>query len=217
MSDKLRLVNGTELYDLSKDKGQENDIAKQFPEVVKKMRNHYNEWWSSVSTEFNQFPEIILGSDSQNPIELTCHDTHIHESNIPWNQNYIRDGKKNPKGGFFTVNFEQSGSYKIEISRWPFESGLAINDAVEGREATLSTEAIDEGNAMTFKKGTVKIGAWEQELPITKGAKSLAFTGNFTKGKTDLSAWFTNDKNVDWGAYYIRVTRLSKDFSLLIE
>jgi len=215
MSDKMRLINGKELYDISKDPGQENDIAAQFPETVKKMRTHYNEWWSSVSTEFNQFPEIILGSDNQNPIELTCHDTHIHESNLPWNQNYIREGAKNPKGGFFTVNFEHSGSYKIEISRWPFESGLAINDAVEGRAATLSTEAISTGNALTFKSGVVKIGAWEQELPIPKGAKSLAFTGNFTKGKTDLSAWFKNEENVDWGAYYIKVTRLSKKFTLL--
>lgn len=52
MSDKLRLVNGTELYDISKDKGQINDIAKQFPETVKRMRSYYNEWWSSVSTKF---------------------------------------------------------------------------------------------------------------------------------------------------------------------
>ncbi|QXP63052.1 arylsulfatase [Polaribacter sp. HaHaR_3_91] len=215
MSDKMRLVNGTELYDIAKDPGQENDIAKLFPEKVEKMRGFYNEWWSSVSTEFNQFPEIILGSDNQNPIELTCHDTHIHESHLPWNQNYIRDGKKNPKGGFFTVNFEHSGSYKIEISRWPFEAGLAINDAVAGREGTLSTEAINEGNAMTFKSGVVKIGAWEQKSPIAKGAKSLAFTGNFTKGKTDMSAWFVTDKNVDWGAYYIKVTRISKKFTLL--
>jgi hypothetical protein len=209
----MRLVNGTELYDLSKDPGQENDIAKQFPDKVKKMRGHYNEWWSSVSTEFNQFPVIVLGSAKQNPIELTCHDTHIHDSKIPWNQNYIREAKKNPLGGEFTVEFEQSGTYQIELSRWPFESGLAINDAVEGRKGTLSTESISDGRAMSFKSGGVKIGAWEKTLKIEKGAKTLSFKGNFTKGKTNMSAWFTNDKNVDWGAFYIKVTRVSNKFT----
>ena len=207
MSDKMRLVNGTELYDISKDPGQNNDLAAQFPKKVEQMRGYYNEWWNSVSAEFNQFPVIILGSDNQNPIELTCHDTHLNESKIPWNQNYIREGKKNPMGGEFTVVFEQSGTYTIELSRWPFESNLAINAAVEGREGTISTEAIAEGNAMNFKSGGVRIGAWEQTKVLDKDAKVLRFTGNFTKGKTDLSAWFTNSENEDWGAYYIRITR----------
>ena len=207
MSDKMRLVNGTELYDISKDPGQNNDLAAQFPKKVEQMRGYYNEWWNSVSAEFNQFPVIILGSDNQNPIELTCHDTHLNESKIPWNQNYIREGKKNPMGGEFTVVFEQSGTYTIELSRWPFESNLAINAAVEGREGTISTEAIAEGNAMNFKSGGVRIGAWEQTKVLDKDAKVLRFTGNFTKGKTDLSAWFTNSENEVWGAYYIRITR----------
>jgi arylsulfatase A-like enzyme len=215
MSNKMRLINGKELYDLSNDPGQENDLASQFPEKVKKMRDHYNEWWSSVSAEFNQFPIITLGSDNQNPIELTCHDTHVHDSKIPWNQNFIREAKKNPIGGNFTVEFEQSGSYKIELSRWPFESGLAINDAVEGRKSTLSTESISDGRTMNFKSGGVQIGAWKQMLDIEKGAKTLSFKGNFTKGKTNMSAWFRTDKNVDWGAFYIRVTRVSKEFASL--
>ncbi len=212
MSNKLRLVNGTELYDISNDKGQENDIAMQFPKIVSKMRNHYEEWWSSVSSEFNQFPVIILGSDNQNPIELTCHDTHIHDSKIPWNQDFIREAKKNPMGGHFTVEFEHSGKYQIEISRWPLESGLAINDSVKGRPATLATEAISEGRNMNFTKGGVQIGAWKQEKQVDVDAKSIVFEGNFTEGKTDMSAWFTSKEKEDWGAFYIKVTRISKGF-----
>ena len=211
----MRLINGTELYDIVKDPGQKNDIASQFPDKVKKMRGHYNEWWSSVSSEFNQFPIIILGSDKQNPIELTCHDTHVHDSKIPWNQNFIREAKKNPFGGDFTVEFEQSGTYKIELSRWAFEADLAINETVAGREATLSTEAISNGKTLNFKSGGLQIGAWKQTLNIKEGAKTLTFKGNFTKGKTNMSAWFTTNENVDWGAFYIRVTRVSKKFAVL--
>ena len=211
----MRLINGRELYDIAKDPGQKKNLAKQFPNKVKKMRGYYNEWWSSVSAEFNQFPVIILGSDNQNPIELTCHDTHVHDSKIPWNQNFIREAKKNPFGGNFTVEFEQSGAYKVELSRWPFESGLAINDAVKGRKSSLTAEAISNGRTMNFKSGGIQIGAWKQTLNIEEGAKTLTFKGNFTKGKTNMCAWLTTNKNVDWGAFYIRVTRVSKKFSFL--
>jgi arylsulfatase A-like enzyme len=208
MSNKMRLINGKELYDISKDPAQEKDIAKQNPELVLKMRNHYDEWWNSVSAKFNQFPVIILGSDNQNPIELTCHDSHVHDSKIPWNQDFIREAKKNPIGGNFTVEFEQSGKYQIEISRWPFESGLAINEAAKGRPATISTEEISEGRSMSFVKGGVQIGAWKQEKELLKNDKSIVFEGTFTKGKTDMSAWFTTKGKEDWGAFYIKVRRL---------
>jgi arylsulfatase A-like enzyme len=208
MSNKMRLVNGEELYDIGKDPGQENDIAKQNPEIVAKMRGNYDEWWNSVSSKFNQFPVIILGSDNQNPIELTCHDTHVNDSKIPWNQDFIREAEKNPMGGNFTVEFEKTGKYQIEISRWPFESGLAINDAVKGRTKTIATEAISEGKAMNFVNGGVQIGAWKQEKQVEKDAKSIVFEGDFFEGKTDIRAWFTTKDKEDWGAFYIRVERL---------
>ena len=208
MSDKMRLVNGQELYDIAKDPAQGNNIAKQNPTLVAKMRGYYDEWWSSVSTKFNQFPVIVLGSDNQNPIELTCHDTHVHDSKIPWNQDFIREAKKNPMGGNFTVEFEQTGKYQIEISRWPFESGLAINDVVKGRPATLATEEISEGRSMNYTEGGVQIGAWKQEKKVNKEAKSIVFESNFTQGKTNMSAWFTNKDKEDWGAFYIRIYRL---------
>lgn len=207
MSNKMRLINGKELYDISKDPGQITDLATKHPDVVKKMRGYYNEWWSSVSEEFNQYPVIIVGSDKQNPITITCHDEHISDSKIPWNQNFVRSGNYNPFGGKFTVKFEQSGTYQIEISRWPFESGLEINESVKGRSKTISTNYISKGVSKNYKKGTVKIGAWKETKKILLNAKSVVFKGNFTKGKTNLSAWFTSSENINWGAYYIRITR----------
>ena len=68
---------------------------------------------------------------------------------------------------------------------------------------------------MKFKSGGVKVAAWEQTKAVAKDAKVISFKGNFTKGETDMSAWFTTDENVDWGAFYIRVTRTSNEFSLI--
>lgn len=209
MSDKMRLINGTELYDISTDPGQDKDLAAQFPDVVAKMRGYYNEWWSSVSTEFNQFPVIIVGSEKENPVILTCHDEHIHDSKIPWNQDYIREAKLNPIGGEFTVDFERDGVYEIEVSRWPFESGLNINEGVSGRKATTYIEAISEGKAMDFNKAVIKVGGWKEEKPVLSNAKSVLFKGNFTKGKTSLSSWFIDANNNEVGTFYFKINRIS--------
>ncbi|MFB9057316.1 arylsulfatase [Mariniflexile ostreae] len=209
MSDKMRLVNGTELYDIATDPGQNNDLATQFPETVTKMRGYYEEWWRSVSTEFNQFPVIIVGSEKENPIILTCHDVHVHDSTIPWNQDYVREAKLNPIGGEFTLEFERDGIYEIEVSRWPFESGLKINEGVAGRKATTYVEAISEGKAMDFKKAVVKIGGWKEEKLVQAEDQSVKFKGNFTKGKTAMSSWFIDNDNNEIGAFYFKLTRIS--------
>jgi arylsulfatase A-like enzyme len=208
MSDKMRLVNGAELYDISTDPGQNKDLAAQFPEVVTKMRGYYDEWWSSVSTEFNQFPVIIVGSEKQNPVEITCHDEHIHDSKIPWNQNFIRESKLNPIGGEFTIEFERDGVYEIEVSRWPFESGLKINEGVDGKKATTFIDEVAEGKGMDFKKAVVKMGAWKEEKPVLPDAKSVLFKGNFTKGKTSLSSWFIDGNKKEVGTFYFKITRI---------
>ena len=92
------------------------------------------------------------------------------------------------------------------VGYWPFIG--AANDAVKGRPATLATEEISEGRSMNFTEGGVQIGAWKQEKKVNKDANSIVFEGNFTQGKTNMSAWFTNKDKEDWGAFYIRVYRL---------
>lgn len=43
-----RLVNNKELYDISKDRGETNDVAAEHPEVVERLRKSYEKWWASV-------------------------------------------------------------------------------------------------------------------------------------------------------------------------
>jgi hypothetical protein len=213
MSDKMRLVNGIELYDLNKDVAQKNDIAAQYPEQVTQMRSYYEEWWASVSSEFNILPVIKIDPDQENPVVITCHDSHVHDSKIPWNQKFIREAKKNPIGGEYTLEFEQDGRYQIELSRWPFEADLAINvELLDGQEATQTTDDVPNGRAMNFVTGTLKIGAWERQKMIETDAKTLVFIGTFTKGPSTMSAWFTNKTNEDWGSFYIRIQRINNKF-----
>lgn len=43
-----RLVNHTELYDLSNDPGETNNVAAQHPEVVAEMQRAFDDWWEAT-------------------------------------------------------------------------------------------------------------------------------------------------------------------------
>lgn len=47
-SSQFRLVNNTELYDISDDPGEKTNVIDKHPEMVKKMRAAYDEWWKET-------------------------------------------------------------------------------------------------------------------------------------------------------------------------
>ena len=71
---KWRLVKGNELYDLSTDPGQQNDIAEQHPEVVRKLEDYYNRWLEDALKGYNQTRYIYIGTEHENPCMLYSSD-----------------------------------------------------------------------------------------------------------------------------------------------
>ena len=47
-SQQWRLVNHTQLFDITKDPGEKKDIAKEHPEIVQKLQKAYDQWWEST-------------------------------------------------------------------------------------------------------------------------------------------------------------------------
>jgi arylsulfatase len=47
-TDRWRFVNNKELYDISNDPGEKNNVANAYPEVVDQLRKSYDQWWTSV-------------------------------------------------------------------------------------------------------------------------------------------------------------------------
>ncbi|BDD12517.1 arylsulfatase (plasmid) [Fulvitalea axinellae] len=47
-NERYRLINNKELYDITKDPGQTTNIIEKHPEVVSKMREAYDNWWTNV-------------------------------------------------------------------------------------------------------------------------------------------------------------------------
>src|SRR5690606_17512379 len=74
MSQRWRLVNGKELYDIKSDPGQQQNVAADHPDVVQQMTAFYDAWWAELEPTFAQTTEIYLGHPEHPIVNLTGHD-----------------------------------------------------------------------------------------------------------------------------------------------
>lgn len=192
MTDKWRLINGKELYDIKADPEQKSDIADRNPQTVEKLRKAYENWWMDVSGRFDEYCETILGSDKQNPTRLMSHDWHTEK--VPWNQGAVRSGMQ--ANGFWAVEIERDGRYQFELRRWAKELDVGINDPIEG------------GKAITVTEARIKIADQDVTVPVSRNARAVTFDLRFRAGKTRLQTWFLDNRGNSRGAYYVYVKRL---------
>ena len=192
MTQQWRLINGKELYDIQADPLQENDVASANQKVVKKLRRSYEKLWADLSKGFDNYCEIVIGSDKQNPTRLMSHDWHTPQ--VPWNQGAIRSGMQ--ANGFWAVEIDRDGMYEFALRRWPKEAEAPINAAIEG------------GKAIRVTGARIKIANVDQSKPVDKEAVEVMFRVNLKAGKTRLETWFTDDGGASRGAYYVYARRL---------
>ena len=192
MTERRRLIDGRELYDMKADPGQKSDVAAKYPDVVKRLRDEYDKWWADTSERFDEYCEIIIGSDRENPSALTSHDWH--GEHLPWNQVHVRRGRQ--QNGFWAVEVARAGRYEISLRRWPREIDMPI------------TGSIENGKALPIQKARLKIADFDQTRPIPKDAKAATFTLKLLPGKTRLQSWFIDDGGNSFGAYYVYIKRL---------
>ncbi len=190
MTDRWRLVNGTELYDLDADPKQKNDLAAQFPEVLKRLRDEYENFWNDVSQEHDMTSYMVIGSDHSPIVSLSSHDWLI-DMLPPWHQNHVRNGDV-AKESFWAIEVERDGEYEISLRRWPVEADKAINDGTYGK-------------AYNYQKARLKIGEVDVTKDITNGAKEVTFRVSLKKGITQLAPTFIGP-DLTATPYYAYVT-----------
>ncbi len=184
MTDRWRLVDGKELYDMQSDPGQQHDVAAQHPEVVQQLRNAYLKWWDHISERFDDYVRIVLGADQQNPTQLTCHDWHTNNGPVPWNQRAVqRDPAAN---GFWAVRIAQDGLYRFTLRARP------------------------KGVPYSLQPGTarLKIADVDVTKPIPEGAIKVEFEVELKAGDARLQTWFNHSNGKSRGAYFVEVERL---------
>lgn len=200
MWNQWRLVANTELYDISTDPGQQRNVINEFPDIARKMRDHYQSWWKTVEPTINDFGPLHVGSEKENPAVLTPYD---------WRdvfldqQAQIRRKKQN---GTWTLFVDQTGDYQVSVRRWPKESNLAITAAAPEYKAVDGT--YKSGDSFPIAAARAKIGAFDETSTVKAADKEIVFNVRLPRGRTDFQTWFLDSEgNEICGAYYAYVLR----------
>lgn len=226
MTDRWRLINGRELYDINRDRGQQDDIAARHAEVVDELRAHYDRWWELVSSQFDEEIPISIGDPREPVVRLSSHDWRhfdnpkptdpfVAESNdyLAFDQSQVREGKG--ENGYFEIMVEEPGVYCFELCRWPKEEDRAIVDGIEPTAEGWRSDVIQEkhhnkycgGVALAYTQARVTIGGRSQEIDVGVGEKSIAFEFQLDRGPTHLATWFRAEDGSQRGAYYVYVQK----------
>ena len=181
MTDRWRLVNGQQLYDLAVDPKQRKDVAKENPQLVSRLRLFYEQWWADVSKGFNDYSRIVLGAALSHPREMTCHDWH--GPRVPWHQGMVaRDLRAN---GFWAVTIAKAGRYRITMRARPKHVPYKFQ----------------EGTA------TVRIAGKSATVAIKKGESSASVVLTLPAGNTRLLTTIRERQRGVRGAYFVQVVR----------
>jgi len=189
MTQRWRLVNGTELYDMDADRGQEHDIHADHPGVVDELRKAYDDWWETVSVQFEEEIPIHIGTDAEKTTCLTGHDWRHPEN--PWGDTpsnasishlvYMQDQIRQGMGGigYHEIQVTTTGTYRFDLRRWPGEDDRPIRDGIPETEKDFYEDGVQEkhhghyvgGIPMPFTRAGIRIesvsGSCGPREPVT--------------------------------------------------
>lgn len=206
MQGNLRLVNGKELYDLSTDPGQKNNIAPAQPARVEELQKAYRMWWPDISRHGNEFNRVVVGSRQQPVVCLTAHDFFALDDNPAWNQNMIRQAKGG--NGPWEINVATEGRYRVSLRRYPRESGLALDGATPVPPAEPGVDPYPLGKPILIRKAQITIGGIKKEMAVQAGSKSVDFEVDLPSGDTALHTVLTDEQGQQYGAFYAYISKL---------
>ncbi len=202
---KWRMVNYDELYDIEKDRGQQNNIADQYPEVLREMRDWYEVWWASVEGRLFDYQPILVGAEAENPVLLN---PNMWQGVDVDNTRVVGMASRAHSGAPWGLDVQQSGRYKIELRRWPFHTGYALGS--KGPEETVSGRAFDfSGRRVPIVEAMLLLGDQQRSVQVLPTDSGAIFEENLQPGPLKMQAWFRDDTGADvCGAFYARIRRL---------
>lgn len=202
-----RLVKNTDLYDLRIDPGQKQDVAAAHPEVVRRMREHYERWWARVAPKVNAFSVIPIGAKGGGPVRLSAcdwQDVFLDQ------QRQVRQGEA--KSGSWGLIVEQPGTYEFELRRWPAEADRPIRASAPAHQGPDGT--YPAGVALPITGARLRVGSVEESKPVGPDDTKVTFRLTLPTGPTRLQTWFSDADGHDLcGAYYVYVRPPGKEKS----
>ena len=196
MKDKWRLIRGSQLYNIATDPHQDKNVFDQFPEVAAAMNAYYDQWFEKARPAFEKTRYITVGSETANPVILYASD---------WQGDYCdnRGGLIGARGkGTWDLIVEREGTYKVELRRWPRESGKALVEPFENRDWAKKS-------ARPIAKAQLMVADFDETADTRPDDRSASFTVNLKAGKTRLTANLLDASGeILCGAMYVHVNRV---------
>ncbi|HYO83338.1 MAG TPA: arylsulfatase [Bryobacteraceae bacterium] len=126
-----KLVNGKELYDLDADPAESKNLADTHPDVAANLRREYEDWFRDVSaTRGYTPPRISLGSGKENPVILTRQDWRGPRAG--WTPDSL---------GHWEVRVEKAASYEVSARFAPATSAGTLRFRLNGVSASAPVAA----------------------------------------------------------------------------
>ena len=212
MTDRWRLV-GKELYDHSADPGQRTNVANQHTQVVTKLTQAYEDWWTDISERFEEYCPFVVDPEQQETTLLTCQSWHGDA--IPYNQHHVRHGMQG--NGYWVIDVAQSDEFLIELRRWPRELDVPMNALVPPETPDPKRHHAGyrllqlPSRELTVVRARLQVGDFDQSVTVEQDARARRFTVPLPKGQHRLQTWFTNEQGDSRGAYYVYIERSRKN------
>lgn len=196
-----RWLENRELYDLTTDPLQQNNVAAEHPAVVKAMQAHLDQWWEQLQPTVAVPQRVVIGHSSENPAMLTaCEwlDVFVDQ------QGQVRRGVR--RNGTWHLMVDQPGIYEFELRRWPRESGLQLAEGTPSLKVTDGRLA--KGVALPIAKAKIGIGSYTKTAAPDSGEESITFSTTLEQGPVELNTWMLDEQGKEiCGAYYVYVER----------
>ena len=220
MTDRWRLVDRDELYDMSQDPGQRKNVIGEQADVAARLRQAYERWWAGMMETVAQDTEIVIGSDYESPTLLTTHDVR---GEAVWDQDQVLAGKFS--NGYWPIKVAQDGLYELTLRRWPPEVDAPITSAIPVPQNLRGlmhytghsnySQSHEQSVAIPATYARLKVGAFDGDRPIPLDAREVLFRVPLKRGSTRLQAWFVDGTGnlgaTTWGVYYVLARRVARE------
>ena len=174
-------TGGVELFDITNDPGQSNDISAQYPEKVAEFTKAYDNWWQHATGKGTPTTRIIIGSEQENPSRLTAMDwLSPNTEQVPWWPGFGND-KWGQSSGVAWIGKED----KFIVSPWALKVAHTGNYTM-----TLYLHDIPANKVIDKSFAHIQLNGETRTLPIVDGAISVTFNVDLQQGELDFRAWF---------------------------
>lgn len=219
MTDRWRLIKGDELYDMTVDRVQANNVADEHPGVVERLRAEYEAWWAMVYADVELPVPLPLGDpDGPETVQLNSHDWRYPEgqNDVVWNQKQVRQGAL--MRGHWEIDVRHAGVYRIELRRWAREdrehvgsAGAPVNTPLAWDQTATDpdyAEWYSGDNEVDIRAASLEVGRQCLEKALSTGETAATFELELPRGPAHLRANFTTADGETFGAYYVYATRM---------